>query len=230
MLGKSKPIEAGACFNGRIVIRELPPRPAAKGKTRRVLLCRCEKCNHESEVLYQNRIHGCPRCRYDAMRGKTVFANYLHGMHDSPTHQSWRAMRRRCNAPQDAAYANYGGRGIRVCDRWATFKNFLADMGLRPNEAHSIERINNDGDYEPGNCKWATDTEQAHNKRNNRLLTVNGITQPITVWARTSPVTSGAILFRLRHGWSPEDAVLLPAGVRGNGRIKPGQNVCPQST
>lgn len=75
----------------------------------------------------------------------------------------------RCTKPDSQDYARYGGRGIRVCERWASFENFLADMGERPSPSHSIDRINNDGDYEPGNCRWATMAQQSFNRRTNKL-------------------------------------------------------------
>ena len=93
-------------------------------------------------------VHGCAR------RGALT-----------PEHISWDSMLARCSNPRNDAYADYGGRGIAVCARWQKFENFLADMGLRPSQKHSIDRINNDGNYEPGNCRWATPTQQARNHR-----------------------------------------------------------------
>lgn len=100
----------------------------------------------------------------------------------TPTHNSWSAMRQRCNDPQNRAYANYGGRGIKVCDRWQNFENFLADMGKKPSPKHSIDRINVNGDYCPENCRWATIDEQANNKRNCIMVTHNGKTQNFKQW------------------------------------------------
>jgi hypothetical protein len=84
----------------------------------------------------------------------------------SPEYIAWSGMKQRCNNPKCKGYPNYGGRGIRVCDRWAdSYLNFLADMGRRPKRGYSLDRINNDGHYEPGNCRWADAKEQAANKR-----------------------------------------------------------------
>lgn len=83
----------------------------------------------------------------------------------SPEYRSWDAMLNRCNNPSHKQYRDYGGRGIKVCERWNVFENFLDDMGLKPTPKHSIDRINNNGDYEPGNCRWATISEQKMNQR-----------------------------------------------------------------
>jgi hypothetical protein len=94
-----------------------------------------------------------------------------HGMHDHPIHHAWRNMRYRCKKPHLPGYWNYGGRGIRVCQRWeASFEAFYADMGASWQPGLSIDRIDNNGDYEPGNCRWATPAEQARNMRRNVVV------------------------------------------------------------
>lgn len=99
-----------------------------------------------------------------------------HRMTKTPTYRSWRAMRDRCSRPKNQAYETYGGRGIKVCERWAnSFENFLNDMGLRP-KGHTLDRIKSDGDYEPSNCRWATMKEQNRNKRVNISVEVFGET------------------------------------------------------
>ena len=95
----------------------------------------------------------------------------------------WKGMRRRCQDKNDHAYPGYGGRGIKVCDRWQKFENFYADMGDPPSD-RSLDRINNDGDYELENCRWATRHQQSNNSRNIRLLTVGTETLSVRAWAR----------------------------------------------
>ena len=95
----------------------------------------------------------------------------------APEFHTWRAMRRRCQDPNDRDYQDYGGRGISVCDRWSSYENFIADMGRKPSKWHSIDRYpDNDGNYEPGNCRWATASQQRRNTRINRkILRSDGI-------------------------------------------------------
>lgn len=92
-----------------------------------------------------------------------------HGMSKSPEHRAWQQMLQRCRNPKHRAYPSYGGRGISVCDRWLTFENFFEDVGQRPSAAHSIDRINNDGNYEPNNVRWASGAQQQRNRRTSRL-------------------------------------------------------------
>lgn len=129
--------------------------------------------------------------------------NATHGLSKTPEHNVWQLMKQRCTDPNVKNYHRYGGRGIKVCDRWLGvkgFENFLADMGRRP-AGKSLERINNNKGYSPENCKWAEKLEQANNTHTNRFLTYEGKTMTIAQWAREvglSMHTLYARLFRLK--------------------------------
>jgi len=116
-------------------------------------------------------------------------------------------MWQRCTTPENPNYARYGGRGIRVCERWKKFENFFADMGKRPSPKHSIERKDNDGDYTPKNCVWATREEQANNTRRNRYLTHNGETLTLEAWAKRLGLSSSTLSHRLTKGWPLEEVL-----------------------
>ena len=141
--------------------------------------------------------------------------NTKHGFDGTPTYRSWGrswgAMKTRCLNPKAEAYKNHGARGITVCERWLTFENFLADMGVRP-EGTELERIDNNGNYEPGNCRWATRKEQANNRRSNVLLTVNGKTQTAQAWADEFGLSLQALRHRMKVGWSLEEIQSTPVG------------------
>jgi len=111
-------------------------------------------------------------------------------------------MIQRCTNPNSNRYYLYGARGITICERWQDFQNFLADMGPRLSADYSIERLNNSGNYEPENCKWATCSEQAINRRSNRLVTIDGITKCVSEWAREASLDCFTIFKRLRRGES----------------------------
>lgn len=132
----------------------------------------------------------------------------------SKTYHSWMAMRNRCGTPGFIGYENYGGKGVKVCDRWRdSFLNFLSDMGERP-EGKTLDRYpDKNGDYEPGNCRWATYKEQSNNKSSNRIITVNGEPLPLAEWAKRANVTRGAIYQRVkRRQITFEEAVISLIG------------------
>ncbi|MES0207901.1 hypothetical protein NKJ93_02225 [Mesorhizobium sp. M0028] len=110
--------------------------------------------------------------------------NFKHGKTGSPEYFTWAGMRQRCSNPKTPNYDRYGGRGISVCSRWAnSFVNFYTDMGPRPSIGHTIERLENDGDYEPGNCVWAVKKRQANNTCRNIVVTYEGKTHTLAEWA-----------------------------------------------
>lgn len=132
----------------------------------------------------------------------------VHGKSKDRVHRIWRGMLKRCNNPNEKSYPYYGGRGIRVCDRWQQFVNFYADMGDPP-DGLSIDRIDNNGDYEPGNCRWATKIDQARNKRSNHMITRGCVTRTLADWLEITGLHRGTVEQRIRHGW-PESRLLDP--------------------
>lgn len=128
----------------------------------------------------------------------------------SPTYLSWQEMRRRCTNTRAPYFALYGGRGIAVCARWQSFENFLDDMGVRP-EGRTLERIETDGPYEPGNCRWATPGEQNRNTRRNIWIEVNGERLCLQDWAKRLGLKWASVRGRLARGWDPARAVTEPA-------------------
>ena len=132
---------------------------------------------------------------------------YKHGLGWSRGYSVWNGMISRCNNVSDKEYLRYGARGISVCERWLDVTNFIKDMGHPPTAKHQIDRINNDGDYEPSNCRWATRQENARNRRNNRMITIEGKTQCVSDWADDQGMSSSVIFCRLKRGWTEEDAI-----------------------
>lgn len=129
------------------------------------------------------------------------------GLSGTSTYKIWGAMIERCTKSGNNRYAMYGGRGIKVCSRWRdSFVAFLVDMGMRP-EGMSLDRIDVNGNYEPGNCKWSSGVEQARNKTNNRMLTHAGKTQCVAAWEDERGFPRGLINQRLGYGWSVDAAI-----------------------
>lgn len=141
-----------------------------------------------------------------------------HGHAKSGTKSSeygiWKSMLNRCNSEGCAGYQDYGGRGIKVCDRWLKFENFLSDMGPRP-EGRSIDRIDNNKGYSPDNCRWATAIEQASNKRIHKtavLLSYGGVVRYLADWSKLTGIKQNTLKNRLNLGWTVDEAITTPIG------------------
>lgn len=200
----------GKRFGRIIIIRQLPPRIKPNGWRIRRSLAQCD-CGKQFSVdtvsLTTGNTKSCGCLKRD------LKCNFIHGKSRTKTYQAWNGMLTRCTNPKRADFPRYGGRGITVCKRWFTFANFLADMGECP-DGKSLDRYpNNDGNYEPGNCRWASLKEQARNKRTTHFITVNGIRASVTEFAETCNLKPLTIIARLRRGWTENDAVLLPKRV-----------------
>jgi hypothetical protein len=187
-----------------------------KGRVLWNCLCDCGV----TVVVASNNLHsentgscGCLKKETNAANGKLLLTT--HGLSHTPEYRAWAAMIQRCKNPKDQAYANYGARGIKVCDSWSnSFENFHKDLGSRPTSEHSIDREDNNGDYTPNNCKWSTVEEQSNNKRNNHIVTYRNKDYTIADLAREYNLKDGILRDRLRLGWSIEDAVEKPFGYR----------------
>ena len=135
-----------------------------------------------------------------------------HGMNKSLEHRAWVSMKQRCLNPKKREYPHYGGRGITVCDAWLhSFITFLNDVGFRPSDKHSLDRIDVNGNYEPSNVRWATQQQQTDNTRTVRMVTINGKTKSISAWERHFGLPKGTVRRREVSGWSIEEAIKTPA-------------------
>jgi hypothetical protein len=188
----------GARF-GRLVVLSRAP-DLVHSQTRWNCLCDCG--NHT--ICYSTHLRrgttlscGCLARERSSERNKT------HQMTENIAYRSWIQMRARCNNPKATSYAIYGGRGIKVCERWSSFELFLADMGPRPSLKHSIDRITPDGNYEPANCRWATRLEQYNNRRNTFWIEYNGERRSCGDWSRLLGIDGRVIHMRIKtYGWS----------------------------
>lgn len=138
---------------------------------------------------------------------RLVERNTTHGLsrQHPREYRSWKDMRSRCGNPNDSDYASYGGRGIRVCERWSGFAAFLADMGERP-AGQTIDRRDVDGDYTPDNCRWATAKTQANNKTTSHRIEIDGVERTLQEWSEHFGVESSKVRWRLKQDWSPKQA------------------------
>lgn len=178
--------------------------------------CRCN-CGNEHIIQGRNLVSGASQS-CGCLRRELITK---HGMACDPIYKIWHGMLQRCTNSRLRIYQYYGGRGISVCERWKDFSAFYADMGERPSPQHSLDRINNDGNYEPGNVRWSLSIQQRGNQRpfasqngrhrTNRLITAFGETLHLKEWVRRTAINRHTITSRLKHGWSAERALSAKA-------------------
>ena len=204
-MNRTLSMKAGERY-GRLLSAEF----AGRDKRRRSLwrfVCDCG----ESVVLSTNSVRigntqSCGCLRKEAIGN----LNKKHGMKDRSEYKIWKAIRARCNCITDAAYPNYGGRGIKLCERWNDFLTFLRDMGPRP-AGSSIERVDNSRGYSPENCIWADRKTQARNKRNNAIVEFQGREMCLAEAVELAGAEYKTAWTRIfRHGWSVERALTEP--------------------
>ena len=181
-----------------------------KRNNKRAFKCRCD-CGTEAVVMGDNlRSGGSTQCQSCSSKLK----GGLHGTHGQTgqrIYNIWRGIKARCRNPSSSLYKNYGARDIWVCDRWFdNFEAFLNDMGPCPSAQHQIDRINNDGPYVPGNCRWVLPKQQQNNKRNNVVISFQGEERSVAEWAQALGVNESTLHMRLRAGWSPVRVLSVP--------------------
>lgn len=173
--------------------------------------CECD-CGRphtaRSEELLRGSTKSCGCLRVDTARVMLT----THGLSGTPEFSVWSGMLQRCYSESHEAYANYGGRGIYVCDRWHDFSAFISDMGARPTSKHSVERLNNDDPYSPENCVWATRAQQALNTRRSARLTLRGETKTMKEWSELLGISYYVLRARRRRGWADDRTLTTPVG------------------
>lgn len=175
-------------------------------------VCECD-CGTIRSVATNNLRSGHSKSCGCASNHFRATACEKHGMHKSPEYYAWQSMKARCGNPNAQQYKNYGGRGIAVCARWQeSFEAFFEDMGPRPSPKHSLDRKNNDGNYEPGNCRWVSMLVQNNNNRQARFLKFRGEKHSVSEWCRRLGLPRVMVSQRLRRGWGVERALGTPAG------------------
>lgn len=197
-------------LTGRRFTKLLVIRCISKGPTR--WLCQCD-CGDQTTVATGNltsqavRSCGCLSREITGALRRTHGCSTANEGHNTPEYSIWKGMWSRC---RDTDCATHGGRGITVCEKWKSFEAFFEDMGEKPTPRSTIERKDNNGNYEPSNCVWASYAEQNRNKRNNRNIEYQGVTRCLTDWARILGMSHTMLLKRLNRGLSIEEAFNAP--------------------
>lgn len=206
---------------GRLTVIELAVKAANK---RPHWKCLCE-CGNETVASSNNIVRGVTRSCGCFKIERQREGNIKHGQYGTGAHTSWMSMRQRCLNPNNPAFKSYGGRGISICERWELFENFYSDMGQRP-PGLEIDRIEVNGNYEPGNCRWATVLEQGRNQRKTRFVTINGVTKCMSEWISEFGINRTTLESRLRLGWPVEKALTHPKVGHGGRPKKAFGEIC----
>ena len=205
---------AGIRYGRLTAVKPASPAISKAGSVNYRWVCMCDcgavKAIHSSALASGNsKSCGCLQAEKRLARMTT------HGLSKTPEYFIWNTMRGRCENPSNKQWNEYGGRGIAVCKRWEKFVNFHEDMGKRPSSKHSIDRIDNNGNYEPGNCRWASKKQQARNTRSQRSVSAFGISRCLAEWEESTGIKSDTIAARIdRLGWSAEKALTKPLQYR----------------
>ncbi len=217
MIAKRRSLLVGKMF-GRLTVQDGPfLKPPNERRRFYQCLCSCGNAALIADVsLLDGSTRSCGCLSAESRRDKSL-RHRIHGGKDNLEYFPYVAMTSRCENPRDKSYARYGGRGIRVFPEWrASFVRFMADMGPRPSRKHTLNRIDNDGNYEPGNVEWASADRQSRNRSNTRILRSAGLEMCLKDWGERLGVTPQTIRRRLKLGWTIDDAVSVSSykGVR----------------
>lgn len=212
---KPYPDIIGKRFGRLTVIERAGSRRVSAKSVESIWRCRCD-CGGErltpAGPLRRGRTTSCGCSRFNRSPRKRHghAGNAHHHILASITYNVWRSMRVRCLIRNTRGFNRYGGIGIKICERWSKFENFLADMGERPSRLHSIDRIDSTGNYEPENCRWADPFEQATNRRSVRRITYKDAVHSLASLARLAGCSEEVLRSRFKRGWSVEKAVETP--------------------
>jgi hypothetical protein len=204
---------------GRLVVSGAAP-TSASGCARWVCTCDCgNSTTVQTGNLRNGHTKSCGCEKLERFLDRVI----SHGRSGTPEHKTWKGLKERCYNQNYKGYADYGGRGIVVCNEWlSSFEQFFADMGPRPSAQHTLDRKDNDGPYAPWNCRWATKKEQANNRRSSRMLYVFGetltLSQAVDKYSAAGGLVYSTVERRLHMGWNAEDALTIPVG-----RFRPNQ-------
>lgn len=197
-------VHVGARFTRLTVVEDLGMHHATS-YSRRLWKAACD-CGNTVVVSSSNfarqKSCGCMKAELDADKTRLSARCRTHGHSSgglSPEYMVWQGMISRCTRPSTDSYPRYGGRGIRVCERWESFALFLEDMGKRP-KGTTLDRVDNDGNYEPGNCKWSSIEEQNNNRSTSVFVEIDGVRKTATQWARVAGVSDACMFYRIKQG------------------------------
>lgn len=202
---------------GRVVIeRVIFPHPNSIKGAMCECICDCgNRYTRSRETIMAGKTNTCG-CLRKENSARALKARAKHGMEGTKTYSAWRSMKRRCLSKRCKSYPDYGGRGITVCEKWMDFRGFFEDMGIAQ-EGMTLERKDNNKGYSKENCVWASQKDQANNKRNTTFITHDGITRSLAQWAEFFGIGRKLLWFRLKRGWSFEESIARPGRLyRGN--------------
>ncbi len=212
-------VDSGDRYGRLTVVEEVEAGREPNGKPFRRVQCKCE-CGTVTVVtlhsLRRSLTRSCGCLQKDRASETLSREKHIHGYSGTPTHTCWMGILARCTNPNHTSYRNYGGRGITVCMQWRhSFKAFLKDMGERP-AGMTIDRIDNEQGYFKANCRWATLSQQARNRRTNTFLSCDGRTLTLTEWSDITGLARETISNRLILGWTVKEALTLTPWTKRN--------------